>query len=83
MIEYSKLQIGCMLIVIYIAFIWMNGILKIGGLSTGLRHKNLLIIWSSISYVTPDCQIDNGILGYRTTCAMKNMDRRKRNEKVI
>ena len=33
---------------------WMNGILKIGGLSTGLRHKNLLIIWSSISYVTPD-----------------------------
>ena len=33
---------------------WMNGILKIRGLSTGLRHKNLLIIWSSISYVTPD-----------------------------
>lgn len=33
---------------------WMNGILKIGGLSTGLRLRNLLIIWSSISYVTPD-----------------------------
>ena len=33
---------------------WMNGILKIGGLSTGLRQRNLLIIWSSISYVTQD-----------------------------
>lgn len=28
--------------------------LKIGGLSTGLRQRNLLIIWSSISYVTQD-----------------------------
>lgn len=26
----------------------VNGILKIGGLSTGLRHKNLLIIWSNM-----------------------------------
>lgn len=33
---------------------WMNGILKIEGLSTGLRQRNLLIIWSSISYVTQD-----------------------------
>ncbi len=33
---------------------WMNGILKIGGLSTGLRQRNLLIIWSGISYVTQD-----------------------------
>ena len=31
---------------------WMNGILKIGELSTGLRHKNLLIMWNSISYTT-------------------------------
>ena len=31
-----------------VTIIWMNGILKIGGLSTGLRHKNLLIIWSSM-----------------------------------
>ena len=27
---------------------YVNGILKIGGLSTGLRHKNLLIIWSNM-----------------------------------
>lgn len=30
---------------------WMNGILKIWELSTGLRRKNLLSVWNSISYI--------------------------------
>lgn len=38
------------ILIMNVTIIWMNGILKIGELSTGLRHKNLLIIWNNISY---------------------------------